>query len=320
MSAFPHSQLLASTILLAGSTLPSFGVILAGPNGTGSGNSTQASLNTYITANSLPSFPYWNNVITVSDASGIYLGDGWVMTAAHVTPLAVNSSTITVNGTAYTVRGNFPVGAQDIRLYKIGGDPLDPPLPALPTVPLASTSVALNQSFLTFGAGSRQEGTANSATNSDAALAGSPAAFEWAGQGILRWGSNQVSNFPAWTGASGLLANSGGNLLFSSIMDDPGSGNYLNVTEAGHAVGDSGGPLFTLNGGAWQLHGISTVVGSDPASGYPASTTGFGTLTGHLHLPTYLAAINAIIPEPSAAALLCCSILGLAKRRRRIGA
>jgi hypothetical protein len=299
--------------------VPAGAVILSGPNGTGSGNATAASLNSFITSNSLPAFPFWNNVVTVSDASGVYLGNGWVLTAAHVTQLAVNAGSITVNGAPYTVRQNTQVGGFDLRLYRIGGEMGDPPLPALPSVGLDPTSPSIGQSFLTFGRGERAEGTANSASSSDASLAGSPAHFDWAGAGAMRWGTNNMETIPTWAGGPASFAGvlPGPTTAFVSIYDDPGAGNYLNATEAGHAVGDSGGPLFTLESGVWTLTGLSLAVAADPGAGQPGGVTGFGNLTAYANLATYKSQIEAIaIPEPAVASLAALALAGATRRRR----
>ncbi len=297
---------------------PAYALILAGPNGTGSGNATEATLAAHLTSQAAPAFPYWNSVLQVSDASGVYLGNGWVMTAAHVNQLVVGSGTITVAGTPYVVRQNTQVGAQDIRLYQIGSDPSDPPLPLLPSISLDLSSPALSQSFLTFGRSSRTEGTANLATSSDASLAGSPSLFDWGSPGTVRWGGNNVELIPSWTGAgAGPYAISGGNTVFTSTFDDPGSGNYLNALEAGHAVGDSGGPVFTLNGSIWELSAMAISVAADPAASQPANTTNFGNLSVYIDLATYKAAIEAIaIPEPSVSLLAGLGAIGLLIRRR----
>ncbi|MBP7948252.1 MAG: hypothetical protein KA004_01260 [Verrucomicrobiales bacterium] len=298
-------------------------VVIAGPNGAAAGNITQASLNTYVSGNALPAFPYWNNVVAVDGASGVYLGAsgnyGWVLTAAHVGQLAVGSGVITVNGTNFTVRANVPVGTQDLRLYRIGGETGDPALPGIPNVVLATGSPVVTTGLLAFGRGARVETTANDANNSDAGqLPGTDSTyFEWTGAGAIRWGSNQTALLPSWAGPAVPLITIGTTVNFLSVFDDPGTGNYLTTTELNGASGDSGGPAFTINSGAWQLSGVMTNVGSDPGTGQPAGTTGFGNITTYADLATYQAVIQGLmIPEPSAAALALLGLLGTLRRRR----
>lgn len=298
-------------------------LVIPGQNGTGAGNTTQATLNTHITTNSLPLFPYWNNVIPVSDSSGIYLGAsgsyGWVLTAAHVTQLTPNVQTLTISGMNYLVRQNVPLGPQDLRLYRIGGEIGDPALPALPNVTLDATTPTAGTSLLSFGRGERTEGTLNSATSSDAQLAGNPTYFDWVGSGgSMRWGTNATTNLPPWMGPAVPTATVGSTLDFFSIFDDPGSPNYLNATEAAFAVGDSGGPAFSVDGGIWQMSGWNLHLFTDPGTGQPGSTTGFGNVMGYGNVATYRNDIQAaMIPEPSSIACLGLGAALLGVRRNR---
>jgi len=303
-------------------------LVIPGQNGTGAGNTTQATLNTYVSNNLLPVFPYWNNVISVTDSTGIYLGAtgpyGWVMTAAHVTQLTPNVQTISVGGTNYLVHENVVPGLQDMRLYRIGGELGDPVLPALPNVTLDSTTPAAGTSLLSLGRGERTEGTLGSAASSDAQLGSDPLYFEWLGTGgSLRWGTNVSANLPAWMGASGSTAPVSNppysTVNFFSIFDDPGVGNYLNATEAAIAVGDSGGPAFSVDGGVWKLSGWNLYTWSDPATGQPNSgTTGFGNVAGYGNVATYRNSIlSAMVPEPSTIACLGSGLALFGMRRNR---
>ncbi|MCU0750773.1 MAG: hypothetical protein MUF13_14635, partial [Akkermansiaceae bacterium] len=62
-------------------------VIVAGISGTGNNNGSKAGLDSYLSTTAYAAFPYWNNMVRVSDASGVYLGynpstmRGWVMSA-----------------------------------------------------------------------------------------------------------------------------------------------------------------------------------------------------------------------------------------------
>ena len=303
-----------------------YALVIPGQNGTGAGNTTQPTLNTYITTNSLPLFPYWDNVIPVSDSSGIYLGAsgsyGWVLTADHVTQLTSNVQTLTIAGTNYLVRQNVPLGPQDLRLYRIGGEIGDPVLPALPNVTLDATTPTAGTSLLTFGRGERTEGTSSSATSSDAELAGNLTLFDWVGTGgSIRWGTNVTTNLPPWMGVGPVpTATVGSTVDFFSIFDDPGSPNYLNATEAALAVGDSGGPTFSVDGGVWQMSGWNLHTWSGPGIGQPDSTTGFGNVIGYGNVATYRNGIQrAMTPEPTTIACLGlgAALLGARRNRKR---
>lgn len=301
----------ALSVAILAFPLNALALIIAGPNG--QANSTEASLNSWTTGNSQPAFSYWDNVVHVSDASGIYLGAsgsyGWVMTAAHVTQLTTGVSTITVDGTSYVVRDNVQVAGQDMRLYRIGGEVGDPALPSLADVPIASSSPSVGTLVLDFGAGDRVESTSNSNTNSD--IANSPGTdathFEWAGTGTLRWGTNVTTtqlNFASPPSFS----------YFNSQFNSSPN-NYLTSTEATVGVGDSGGPVFTVVGGQWQLSGINN---SSATASSPANTSAFGDFAVYLDVTDYRTDIqNAMVPEPGSTMLLLAGGVGFLTLRRR---
>lgn len=315
------------TSLLA-SALRSHGLIIPGPAGVA--NSTESSLTSWLSDNSKPAFSYWDNIVRVSDASGIYLGSsggyGWVLTAAHVTPLATGTQSISVDGTSYLVRDNVAIGAQDMRLYRIGGESGDPALPALSNIPIAGSTPVIGTALLDFGAGERVEGTLNSALSSDAQLGSNATRFEWAGAGTLRWGTNTTANAsPAYSafelpppgGPTPTVPNTtqGNTETFVSVFNDPGV-SYLNATESAVGNGDSGGPVFTVSGGQWQLSGINEYLLPTSSA---VSTTGFGDYSGYVNLAAYRSGIlAAMVPEPSSAALAAGAILLGHGRRRRV--
>ena len=319
----------ASLLFLALSLTPLQALIISGPNGAGAGNTTQASLNGFVSGHSLPAFNFWGNQIQVSDSSGIYLGRndnfGWVLTAAHVSPLAVNANVIIVAGTPYAVRDVVTIGSADLRLYRIGGNLGDAPLPSLPNILFATASPSVGTDLLDFGRGRRLEGTANNALNSDIAQVPgtNPNYYEWGSPTLLNWGTNETTVLPGWIGpplanANFLVGPYNTNLFFSRF-DDEGAGNYLGATEATFSVGDSGGAAFRLNGSNWELAGLNLYVDRDPTHvAQPGASAGFGDAAFYANLATYRGAIlAAMVPEPSATLLLSgFGLLALTKRRR----
>jgi hypothetical protein len=269
-------------------------------------------------------------VVSVNGASGVYLGTangyGWVITAAHVGPLAAGSGTINVGGTNYVVHSGQTIGTADLRLYRIGGELGDPSLPTISNVIMATTAPSIGTNLLDFGVGSRVETTANSATNSDAAQ--SPGSnttyFEWGSASLMRWGTNSTIPLPAQYGGSGeatatfVAAGYTTNLIYSAF-DDPGSPNYLTTTEAHLASGDSGGGVFALNGGNWELVGWNAYVDIDSVNetnGQPGSTSGFGNYAFYGNLADVKSLLQAaMVPEPDS--LILCSAAGMFLIRRR---
>ena len=313
-----RTLLLLHAALAAACPLTANALVIAGPNGLA--NSTQSPLNSWVTASGRPTFPYWDNVITVSDASGVYLGNsgsyGYVLTAAHVTS-PPGSNSITVAGTTYTVRDNVPIGSTDLRLYRIGGETGDPALPALMNIPIASGSPSIGTALLDFGRGGRVETTSDSPVISDIAnVPGTNAtAFEWAGAGPMRWGTNNTASTSFFAGSTTpfiLIPGLSSTASFISRFDDAGIGNYQTTTEAGLAGGDSGGPAFTVNGSLWEISGINSFVTGT------AGLTDFGNYSGYNDLATYRSSIiAAMVPEPSVSGVLALGLVLLMKRRSR---
>ena len=282
------------------------GVIVGGPNGDGLGNATASGLQSDLDTRSLPAFLFWNNLLRVSDSSGIYLGRnattgrGWVMTAAHVTELFIGTDSITVMGQSYTVRdsriiqhtdstGSFNT---DIRLYAIGGQSGDPALPALPAVPLLESDVAYGDDLILTGRGRRQQTPVEDTTP--------PYAWDWdpnQSTRQMRWGSNHVE---FWTDAAPDLLFpltddppvSKKTICFASVFDDPA----INGTafEGQLAWLDSGGGAFVKRNATWYLAGTNSEVADGPDANSLANPASYGAVSLMTHMPTYRGQINAI--------------------------
>jgi len=299
-----------TTLLVLATQFPAGAVIVAGTSGTGNNNDTQAGLASYLSSASLTTFPYWDNLVRVSNSSGVYLGynastlRGWVLSADHINP---EPTTITVAGKTYTVSGtSAAIGSSDLTLYEIGGGALDPALPFLPTVPLASATASFNQIALMFGRGFTNDTTGP---------------YSWVIPGTddanaMRWASNSIQ----------------GNVIVGSqpyvVVDfdgptDPG----VTPFDGQAANGDSGGGLFTLRAGVWELSGIAHFVDDGP-NFLEVSPTGDGIVdpsqpgdfSAYSSVFAKSVAITGItgtlVPEPSALLLSLAAIPLLFRRRR----
>ena len=296
MISFLSTRLLCAvtlTGLLAGSAQA---VIISGGSGS-------APLNNTAPAND----PGWDRVGSFGNGTGVYLGNGWVLTAAHV-----NVSTFDVNGTSYTTTGatqnianptlpGLNTTHTDLRLHQINLSAGDP-LASLGALNLASSPVTTNTAGVMIGTGVTQ--TSQTASH----FAGGDSGFFWDTSRDKQWaniGVDQIGEISTLNGTDvvGFLS------PFDNIA---GSGSASNH--------DSGAPLFVLDNGQWVLAGLAHAVG-------PLSTTG-GNNTLALHdqtntffsdLSFYASAINSIvvIPEPSAALLILLGLPALMGRRRR---
>lgn len=284
---------------------PARGVIVGGANGNGLGNATESGLQSYLASEAHPAFPFWNNLLRVSDSSGIYLGRnattgrGWVMTATHVTQLTVGSGSITVAGQSYTVRQSIIIKhpdtngtlSTDIRLYAIGGEGGDPALPSLTAVPLLGSDVEAGDELLLTGRGQRQQVPSEDTT----------IPYSWDGDVQLtrqmRWGSNHVEIFTPvdpnllFDVSEGLSSNKL-TVCFASAFDDPAGGGT--AFEGQLALLDSGGGAFVRRGVSWFLAGTNYSVDDGPDPGGDYNPCGYGDFSIMTHLPTYRGQIETI--------------------------
>lgn len=266
--------------------------------------------------------------------SGVYLGNGWVLSAYH--PVRDNAGgflfgsvifhdptasdvTFAVNSGSAVRLKNADDSPTDLALFQLSSQPtfLSPVRLAASTpigVALMDPSVRMS------GFGLNREPnethwavTAGPGPNDDVWTetpgAGTRQGFKWGGGQTLRWGDNTLE-------FNGVPVNrtfpvNGGYGLVTSIKTDFD-------TIAGHAqgaAGDSGGGVFYKNGANWELLGI--MHSTDRFDGQPNNTAVFGNATYAANIPTYRSQILAIIPEPSAGILAWIGIVMLAHRPRR---
>lgn len=273
-----------------------------------------------------PSFGYFGNVGQVNgSASGIYLGDGWVLTANHVAGSL--PATATFGGIAYATQpGTWqqiknPTGMglstyTDMVVFQLAA-----PL-ALPTVNLASVSPPTNDTMIMVGNGSIQEAsptfwtqTVVPGNNNDIWTETTQALANRVGYKTIlpethqvRWGLNDVAS------ASVASLNSGGQDVryFTSSFD---GGAYADEAQA--VSGDSGGGAFVYNGSSWELAGMMFAVSTYDNQPGGALTAILGQETAMEDIASYRNQIYAAIPEPSTVTVLpLLGLVGLVRRRR----
>lgn len=210
----------------------------------------------------------WNSVGQVSGGSGVYLGNGWVIAAAHEGITA--GSTYTLNGVSYTVEvpialTNSDGSAADLVMFQIGTVLNLPDLTISSRTPTAGTSVVM----IGYGGGVESWGvnTITSTTDIKVQIQANDTTYTTT-DFYTAYGSDTVRGVP-----------------------------YNNTIY--FITGDSGGAGFTFNGTQWVLTGLNEAVGNQD----PYTDDSF-----LIDLSQYSGEIDTIMatatPEPAAWALL----------------
>ena len=239
---------------------PTFAALIA--TGDGTGNTTAPA-----------SDPGFNRVGVVNGLSGVYVRNGWVLTASHV-----GEGAFVLDGTSYAaVPGsmvrftNADSTLADLIAFKLATRP------PLADAALADSPAALNTLITVIGYGADR-----GATTSWMGVSG----WQWAGSHSKRWGTNRISAIDQIS-----LDTHAFQITFDNVSNPP-AGQY----EADIVVGDSGGGAFTGSGASAKLVGIlfahATFVGQ------PGSTSLFGNAGMIVDLYAYRSDILAITDRP----------------------
>jgi len=204
--------------------------------------------------------PGWANVGVCGTWTAVYLGRGWVLTAAHV-----GASRINLEGTMYAAdlrsseRVFNPDGtAADLILFRID------PEPVLPSLEISAESPSIGTQIVMIGSGlGRGEKTAGRGR----------VGFYWQAPSLKRWGTSLVHEYrhDRSVGYTDTFAT-----RFSIAKT---------AHEAHAAHGDSGGAAFAYLAGRWQLVGIILAVDNHP--GQPDRSAAYGNRTFIADLARY---------------------------------
>ena len=207
-------------------------------------------LNTTAPASGAAAGAPWYNVVQfgANNGSGVYLGNGYVLTANHVNMVGA----VVINGVSYTVDPAFtalhvtednPATSYaddvDLKLVRILGIP---PLPVVQTLPLnfSATADLAPSTIIGWGKGKGTTVTGGWNWGDDTTRA-------------ERWGTNTV----AGATTDGTVVSYDALYTYFNAPFPP-VGTSSNETQI--AAGDSGGGLFVKIGSVWKLSGISTLV------------------------------------------------------------
>ncbi|MGI8964554.1 MAG: trypsin-like serine protease [Limisphaerales bacterium] len=252
--------------------------------------------------------PGWNNVGVIGGgATGVYLGNRWVLTANHV-----GAGSILLAGTNYNPSGssvrlkNSNNTDADLLLYRILGSPL------LPTIKISSNTPANGSSVTMIGFGRNRDPQITRWDNNWLEITnGTREGYKWAPGNTMRWGQNTIIGSTFLT-----------NITINTAVFETRFSASLNNAEG--STGDSGGAAFFKNGLTWELAGIIDAIGT--FSGQPAETSVYqypvflgidGDRTYMADLAQYQGQIVATVPEPQTVTLFVSGILLVAATKLR---
>jgi hypothetical protein len=211
--------------------------------------------------------PGWANVGVCKRWTAVYLGRGWVLTAAHVGP-----SDISLDGTMYEAdvksreRVLNPDGTTtDLMLFRID------PVPDLPSLEISTQSPPLGSSIIMVGSGlGRGERTTGQGR----------VGFSWQEPSVKRWGTSLVHE----------------HLHDQSVGNTDAFATRFSIAKTAHeahaAHGDSGGAAFAYREDRWQLIGIILAV--DNHTGQPERSAVYGNRTMIADLARYSQFIQSV--------------------------
>ena len=271
----------------------------------------------------------WGAVAKVTNSDGsliegsaVYLGNGFMLTANHVTMNLTYSFVTFDEVETFAIDPTFNDGVRsygkqvapgvDMAVFKLTSIPVSATAAVL--LPTATESFSASSSATLVGWGVGRNASSPVGTNT--------VGWDNATTSDKRWGLN------APRGANNLSYTLGSqNYLYEALITYAGTTNSpnpankgLGSSEAGATLYDSGSGLFQEIGGDWYLIGLTTAVQSNGTTTYGADSSGGGDANYFARISTYDEQITALVPEPSTLSLLALSgaaAAAMAIRRRR---
>lgn len=186
-------------------------------------------------------FPYWKNLGQIERSTGIYLGNGYVLTAAHVGPgtfRAIDGKSYPAEETPVTLFKNHDGSLADLCMYRIRVKATDP-LALCPSVPLTTMPPRKGTPLVLVGGGAGAKKTGRR--------------FVWNDDYRVRWGLSAIEQVYSV-------------MMPTSRYTSYGFGTRFEKSSVRcqAAPGDSGGAAFHFNRASsqWELAGVIVAVDS----------------------------------------------------------
>lgn len=294
--------ILASAMLMVASALPARAMVLWGLD-----NSANQS-------NPGTGAP-WGSVAKVVNSSGsllsgsaVYLGDGYLLTANHVT-MDLTYSFVTFDEVEFfSIDPAFNDGSRaygkqvasgvDMAVFKLTSIPASATAATL--LPTATESFGATASATLIGWGVGRVASAPLYTNS--------VAWGDATTSDKRWGVNapRTNSTLAYDSYSYQALGT-----YAGTTNAPNPSNRgLGDSEASATLYDSGSGLFQEIGGDWYLIGLTTAVETNGTANYGDDSSSGGDANYFARISTYDEQITALVPEPSVTSLLILAAAG----------
>lgn len=252
-----------------------------------------------------PTDPGFGYVGKVNGSTGVYIGNGWVLTADHV-----GAGTFNLGGVNYSYDGvnSHQINNVDLQVFKLSSSPLLAPLT------ISSATPSVNDDVVMIGAGR----TPTSSSPTTWFVDTDPATWAWStsifpeadsiasgftttsSSKVVRWGTNVVESIDA---DISYLSYDPMDMIVTDFDETGGT-----AFESQAVLNDSGSGLFVDNGSGWELAGTIVTVGNHNNQPGGAGSALFGNLTYSVDLSQHAEAIEgyylAPVPEPAAFAML----------------
>ncbi len=256
--------------------------------------------------------------------SGVHLGGGFMLTAAHLSDNQLNS--VTFNGSDFISRDMsftpVQIGSADLKIFRLS---------SVPTVGAANVYSGIDElttdgALVGWGRG-RDEDNDPGPGSTTVPIAGGNTPL------VKRWGTNDparsIDNFIYDFGQTTYTFDALETVMANDSPPFPGTGDF----EAAATTRDSGAGFFQEIDGEWVLTGIAAAIfqldpgnvtfgndvawnGSQVGVDY-GSGTGSGDSNVYVRVSSFADDINNIIPEPSSALMVTFAMTGLLLRRGR---